>query len=252
VAESALVRYPGEAELKALLAKAQDRLRAQQRTEAVRKLVQEVDELTSTHLFDVALDLIDKGIQSYPGESELDRAKRKALEAKAGFDREQAVAKTAAEARRYIQRRELELAVESCEALLRTYKNESEIETLLDDARQQIRERHERARAIAAVLEDGAAKLAVGDFAGAIQSLEKGRKKYPDEPRFTQQLQQARSEKIAYEREQSVLAALGAVEVLRGGKQWEQALARADPGRVGRGEEASRRGARGCCRAGLS
>ncbi|MFN7939732.1 MAG: protein kinase [Bryobacteraceae bacterium] len=225
VADQAVAKYSGVPELEAARARVEKLLQQQKRTEAVSKLVTEVTELTTTHRFDRAIELIERGMVTYPGDTALHKAKEAAAEARAAHERQEAISAAMAQARAMLERRQGERAAAICDELLRRYPDAEEVAALRAQAREQVRIALEQQRAISAVCEQARALAAEGKFDQAIAALEQASTEFAGQAPLSAVLKEIRDRKTAAERERGIAAAMDACDQHRVTQDWENARA---------------------------
>jgi serine/threonine protein kinase len=86
----ALAFVPGDSEASALLSRARKEMDEQRRATDVSRILAEASSFSAQSLFTRAIDLLNSGLQTYPGEPALLRARDEASQAKSGQDREKA------------------------------------------------------------------------------------------------------------------------------------------------------------------
>ncbi|MBS1827009.1 MAG: protein kinase [Acidobacteria bacterium] len=228
VADQAVSKYGAVPELEVARARVEKLLQQKKRTEAVSKLVTEVTELTSTHRFDRALELIERGMVTYPGDSALHKAREAAAEARAAHERREAIAAAMAQARAMLERRQGERAASICDELLRRYPDAEEVVALRTQAREQVRIALEQQRAIAAACEQARALAAAGKFDEAIAGLEQASKDFAGQAPISAVLKEIRDRKTTTDREHGIAAALDACDQFRVTQEWDKARALLD------------------------
>ena len=117
VLQEGTVRFPNDPDVAQLLSVARSRLREQQDSEAISKVVMEA-ESHRTRQFDRALALLDEGLQQYPGAERLLRCRDAIVASKAGHQRESARREGMDRVRRLYAEGNLSEALQGVEAAL--------------------------------------------------------------------------------------------------------------------------------------
>ncbi|MBL8218869.1 MAG: protein kinase, partial [Bryobacterales bacterium] len=223
VADQAVAKYAGVPELEVARARVEKLLQQQKRSEAVSKLVHEVTELTSTHRFDRALELIERGMMSYPDDSSLRKAKDAAVVARAAIERKEAIAAALAQAKAMLERKQPERAAAICDDLLRRYSDAEAVAAVAAEAREQLRRIEEQRKAIAGVTSEASSLAGAGRFDEAIGVLERAVRQFGEQAALTAPLKEIRDRKVAAERERGLNSAIEECDGLRIQQDWEAA-----------------------------
>jgi eukaryotic-like serine/threonine-protein kinase len=222
VANQAVAKYAAP-ELEVARARVEKQLQQQKRAEAVSKLVNEVTELTATHRFDRALELIERGLQSYPDDSSLRQAKEAAAAARAGHERREAIAAALAQAQAMLERKQPERAAAICDELLRRYPDASDVAALGAQAREQVRVLDEQRKAVAMAADQARQLSAAGRFDEAIALLEQAGRQFGEQAPLPALLKETKDRKQAAERERGLAAAIESCDEFRIRQEWESA-----------------------------
>jgi hypothetical protein len=195
-AEDALGQYPGDPVLQALLRRAREQRRLRQRGESVAKALNQASELLKTQQFGAALKLIEEGLQSFPDDTQLSRARESILAAHSTFERKQILERAAVEVRSLLEREQLEQAVALCQKVLGRFPNEPAFVSFLSQAENNIQQREIRRRDLALIERDAEAHIEGGNADAALQLIEQSRRRFPEAQSLLQLFEQARRMKL--------------------------------------------------------
>ena len=176
----ALVRYPDAATLKEMLARAQEETRALEQARAVAQVAREVDTRLGANDFSTALDVLERALKTWPQEAPLLERKQAALDAKAAWERQQAILEVTRRARRLGNEKQFVEGLALIESALQQYSDAQPLAEL----RQQLEgewEEHERREAIRKGAGEARSLLADGRLEDAIRLLGDLLRTYPGE-----------------------------------------------------------------------
>ena len=204
VLNEGLARYPGEGELEAASRQVREAIRVRERERAIAKLIGESKDFAAAHRFDEARRVLENGLGAFPAEQailrQLDSVKAAARE----WEREQAIARTVAEAGRLAGEKRFDDALD---LLARTAASSP----ALAETRRRIereREDHKRREAVEKGAAEAAALLQSGRSDAAVKLLEELSSRYSGEKSLEPALQRARQavaeRKAAEERRKAV------------------------------------------------
>ncbi len=206
-------RYPAAAELSQLLSRATEELRAQQEREAVEQAALEAQGWAEQKDFARAIEILEKALQSWPGESRLVELLEKTTAGRTAWETNQAVDAVVRECNQLRASNRLAEALEAVQAGLRKYQQKPALVTVEKEVREEW-ERQQRAEAIARNAEDGQRLLDDGRFQQAVQTLEKACEQYRDESQLQTLLSRAKEELREQQRREAV------EEVAREAQKW--------------------------------
>ena len=189
----ACAKYPGEAELDRLLARAQHELEARQRAQAIAKVVAEAQSLVAQKNYDGALQILGRALQTWPGEESLLLLQKTAKADKAAWEREQAIRNLVRAAEQLLRVSKFDEALQKVDQSLEQYPGAP----ALAELRQRIereREQKLRAEAVAAVTARAKSLLKQGQLDEAVSALRDACQRYAGEASLEALLAQAQQE----------------------------------------------------------
>jgi serine/threonine protein kinase len=216
--EAGLRVYPDETNLQRLLERALDLEKAKDRTEAIGRVLREVQELWVSSKIQDALALVDRMLAEHGPETALTELKRR-LES----EREQqlyaeGVREALANGRRLLEEGKPSEAVAALQTSAAAYPGEPEIVALLAAARQAQAEEEERQRTSQALarVEQLADRQ---EWETALQTAEDARGQYPDNPTLTELAARTRASWRERQRQSDLTRRLASVDkALAGGE----------------------------------
>ncbi len=211
--------FPGEPEVTSLLDLAQDRLRGQQREEAISALIREAEGLARASEFDRALALLDQGLLEHPDSERLQRCRTATLASHAAYGRE------IAEREREKRRKEIAALMEQAKAQLALgrpqdaiqllqpfaaqYPDEEQLLQLLSAAAARIREQ-QAARDRERDLAEARSKIQEfhrsGRLEDALQEIQRAEQRWGHDPALAEMKNRIESEWQARQREADLAA----------------------------------------------
>jgi tetratricopeptide (TPR) repeat protein len=201
--DQACGQYPAASDLPPLLNRAKEELRAQQQREAIERETLEAQGWAEQKDFARALGILEKALQTWPGESRLAELVQKTTAARTAWETDQAIDAVVRECNQLRASHQLAEALEVVQAGLRKYQQAPALVTLEKEVREEW-ERQQRAEAIARSAEDGQRLLDSGRFQQAVQSLEKACEQYRDESHLQTLLSRAKEELRAQQQRDAV------------------------------------------------
>jgi tetratricopeptide (TPR) repeat protein len=201
--DQACGRYPAASDLPPLLSRAKEELRAQQQREALEKAALEAQGWAEQKDFARAFEILEKALQSWPGESRLVELLEKTTAARTAWETDQAVDAVVRECNQLRANHRSAEALEAVQAGLRKYQQKPALVALEKEVREEW-ERQQRAEAIARSADDGQRLLDDGRFQQAVQTLEKACEQYRDQSHLQALLSRAKEELRAQQRREAV------------------------------------------------
>jgi eukaryotic-like serine/threonine-protein kinase len=190
-----------------LLAYAQKEVRLEARAKAVEQLAAKAAALSRNKEFDAAMAVVDDALKRYPGENSLIRLLAATMEAKADWERRQAVEATLRECGQLRAEQRFAEAIEKVEATLHEYSAEPALAELLE-ALEKDWAGQRRAEAVRKAADQAHRLLAQNRPGEAASFLQQTAVQYPGEPDLTALLDRAQQEVRAIKRAEA-LAAIG-------------------------------------------
>ena len=135
--DKACGQYPDESHLQTLLSRAKQELQAQQRREAVDQVAREAQKWTAKHDFKRAQDILQKALESWPGDGRLEELLQATTTARVSWQRDQAIQELALECSRLQANHRLAEALELIAAGLKKYEQEPVLLRLEQEVREQ-------------------------------------------------------------------------------------------------------------------
>ncbi len=228
--QQALLKYPGDPVLAALLGRVQEEVRAFERARAVEGISKTVAQGLETREFDKALRAVDQGLETWREEPALLRLRADALAAKQAWDRRQAISQAVARARKLLADEQFVEALTTVAAALADYPGDPALTGLQNDIEQSW-EAYKRRQAILKIASEARVLLSRDRLDEAAATLEQGLRDYPGEPELeklsaqTDEALRARERKLAIERAVQASQSLAAAkEFDRARRTLEQAL----------------------------
>jgi len=204
-----LPEEPGVAEL---LVEIHERTAAQVRQAADQRFEESARALIREKQFERAIEILDEGLRSFPGDSEMERLKETAQSLAASYQRQQAIIESVAEANLRRQAGKYEEALRVVDGALKKFGSEPGLE----QCRRNIlfeREQNENAKALEKVKADYAALLSGDRPREAAALIENAQLRHPNEPELPRMLDLARKAAAALEDRERRRAALAALEL---------------------------------------
>jgi tetratricopeptide (TPR) repeat protein len=159
--QQAMMRYPGDPALGALLKRADDQVRAKERALAIEAVGKDAAQHAAAHEFDKALRTLDRGLENWRDDSSLIRQRAATLEAKRTWERQvelaeiarateraSAIAKRGQEARARADVGDFDGALALLEGGLKNWPDASSLHRLRESALAERERREKRQRAL--------------------------------------------------------------------------------------------------------
>ncbi|HWR53841.1 MAG TPA: protein kinase, partial [Bryobacteraceae bacterium] len=219
----ALEQFPGDKTLLAEAARAEAALREQRRVETMSRAEAQVEAALSEKRFDAALEIIAECRRDWPGEPALASLYEKAAAAKAGHEKQVAIAAALESSEALTARGAFTEALAALDAALRRYPGDPG----LKEARSAVEtawERRRRLDAIGRAIADAGRLRAEGDPRTAADLLRRAASRHGSDPELSAALSDAEEEVAAQERAEAVSAAVSEAAALRGRKQFDRAI----------------------------
>ena len=195
--------YPEDEELVNLLAYGQEKLRGQQRAQAVQAMVGEANERSQAGDFEHAIQLVRRGLGSYPGEPELVGALESLMAAHARQKRREGVDAALRQAQQLRAQRQFWEALEALAEARAAYGEEEALAGLRQQLEQEW-EQQKRAEALQAAVDRGRTLLQEGRFEEAVEELAKSVAVYPEVPQLASLTAEARQKLQAHRQARAV------------------------------------------------
>jgi serine/threonine protein kinase len=223
VLQQANVQFPDDPNVTELLNVAEGRLREQQRSNAISKMVSEAESLARAYQFERAIELVDEGLKQYTGEQRLERYREALITARLAHQRERARQQVLEEAQRLRSAGRLPEALEAINAAL----TETGGDAILLDLKRQIDAdwaAQLRTEELQGLLTQAQALLDNGQYETAEQLMLEAAKRYPDEEKIAG-LREAAANRLREQRRGKAIAeALRYAEDERTAKRFDNAL----------------------------
>ena len=186
IAEPLQAEAPGNPEVRALLDKLRTRKQQEDTERAIVSVVSEVDALAGAGSYDAAIEVVRKGMRSYPGEERLTRKLADCTTARTAQTRERA----RREAMDLRAAGRLEEASKKVEAALVELGFDTNLSSLQEQIRAESAER-QRGEELERALSRAAGCAASGQLQLAVQILQKAQAEFPGEARVADELSKA-------------------------------------------------------------
>jgi serine/threonine protein kinase len=243
VLQQANVQFPDDPNVTELLNVAEGRLRDQQRSNAVSKVVTEAESFARAYQFERALELLDEGLKQYPGEQRVQRCREAVTAARATHERELLRQQALEEAQRLRSAGKLPEALEAINSALKKTGADA---GLLDLKLQIEADRAERLRTeeLQGVIAKAENLLGAGQNQAAEQLLLDATQRYPKEEKIAGLKDVAASRLREQQRAKAIAEALLYAEDERVAKRFDNALRLLDTAIEQQGPEDALRRAR--------
>jgi len=180
VLASAAAKHPDSGEIDRLLQEARHKLQEQRRTDDIERIIGNATELTRTHSFDQALNLVQSALTVHPDAVKLQRAHDQARAAKQEHDLQQATRQI----REALGSEDIDEALRLANSAITRFPNHPDLEELQTRAREEKQKRN-REKAIAQAVQTGRRLSASGTPAEASAFVEDALRNFPGEPALT-------------------------------------------------------------------
>jgi serine/threonine protein kinase len=168
--QQALIDFPGESSLDALMKRAEAGLAEQVRQSRIKAIHKEVASRAANGQLSSALDAARNGLHEFPGEASLAALQERIQSEHDEKERRQAIAACVLRVQGLIEKREYAEAIKTGQAALLEFSGETSISSLIDSAERRLAE--EKIAKKVSVAQEEARKLAsAGDFPAALTIL---------------------------------------------------------------------------------
>ena len=195
----ALALYPGEPSLLKALAETLQAIEVVKKETAIAALSRETRLFLGTQDFPTALAVVERGLKAYGGETRLADLRETVLAAQADWQRQHALQQAVDSAKELIAQRAPEKASRVLEQVLHRYPGDPLLLDTLVAARDAV-ELKKREEFIEKICCEAIRQLDRGEFDAALQQLERGLKKNPEDRRLVELRTAALSARTAAQR----------------------------------------------------
>ncbi len=245
IGRMALLEFPGETSIKALLDTAERLFAEEELARGISVAQEKARTLASASDYPAALTVLRNSIRELGPVPALQELARSIEDLRVEHDKQKAIQSTEARAGKLLKSREYSQAVTLLEGSLAEYPGEAVIESLLAQVRELLAA-EERSRNIEAIIIEARRLFDKGDFKAALTIARSGSKTYPNESRLEALAEELKAAMAKMEAERAIRAALESAASLEAHGQFsnavqllEQALLKA-PGRSELLEELAR------------
>jgi serine/threonine protein kinase len=215
-------QYPDESEIAALLDRAVQEVRAQERAKAVNEISREAGVHAKAHDFDRALATIDRGLKAWLNDDELLRLREELEKEKAVWDKQRAIREALERARQFAVRKQFGDAQRVIAAALEKYPGEQDLtESQSRTAREA--EQHERKERAQAVASEIRLLLSRERLDEALEVLKEAEHNFPGEADLQSVAQQAANTLAARQRAEAIERTIRQSDELAAGQQFDGA-----------------------------
>jgi Flp pilus assembly protein TadD len=208
VLRRAAVKDPDDWQLRELLADGEQQLQVRRRKQAVEAALSESAASAGRQDFSCALKILEKALDSWPGERGLLDRLEETMESRAQWERHKAVAEIVRRCEQLLGESRHREALGAIAAGLVTYENEPTLTKLQEQAREQL-EVQERAEAVLRLAQAGEQLMEQGRVYEAVELLERAVAQYAEDEQLDRLLEKAQQ---AFQIEQRVRAVDAAAE----------------------------------------
>jgi tetratricopeptide (TPR) repeat protein len=201
--ESALNEYPGEAQIAQPIQAARKALAAKRQAESIQALCGEAQLQCEKRDFARALKIIDQGEKDYGSDRVLSETRKKIFDAKAGWERAEAVRQVVAEAQNLVAQRDFHKAISLLESSLKRHPGEAPLTQALVSARNAL-EANRRDDAIESLCGQAQTLIDNRDFVRALKNVDQGERDYGSDTRLSAMRDRALRSKADWERADTV------------------------------------------------
>lgn len=213
--------FPEQAQFARMLVQAREKLAAYERRIAVDQAAREAEALSAQHDFEGAAQILAKALQSWPLDSRLSKLLQKTVDARAAWDREQAIAEISLGAEKLAAESQFAEALSRLQTGLQKYPNEPAlIDTVKKVQARKVKAERARAAAIVSTLDQCRRLINDDQLEPAIISIEKAVAQFPGEQQFTGLLAQAKEKLAEKERQERELRAAAIRQQVDSAKQF--------------------------------
>lgn len=188
--------FPDDREVASLYQYGQRELETQQRAQAVEKCASEADALAANKDFAAALQMLEDGLQKYPGERSLLRLRSSLRSAKTDWEREQAVLATLEQCAMLEAQKQFPEAIQTAEAALAAYPGETALRELVPRL-EAAREQYLRSETIRQTSAAADREFEQGRPEQALPAIQQALAQYPGDAELMELLERAQRERAA-------------------------------------------------------
>ena len=214
--DSALARFPEDAELKALSAKAKQSVESRRREEAIAALAENAIAVAKAREFDRALGLLKRGLSEWPGNQRLLDVQRMLRTEQAAWQQDQSRRQILQEIHQLSRKERFGEARQKADEALATFSADPDLLRLRKDCR--LRE----------VLAEAAAAAAQGRPRDALQIVEQSSSEFASAPEWEALKKRLKEEVAAVERKDEVRKTVDEARALADNSDFKAALALLD------------------------
>ncbi len=214
--ERALARFPGDAALQSLSARAHGELDRRAREEAITAVVEEAQAVSGAREFDRALTMLERGLTNWPGEQRLLDLQASIRSARDAWKREQARRQALQEVNQLVRKERFGEARIKAEKALKDFGDDADLLRLSRECRMRL------------TLAEAAGLSAQERPKEGLRVLEQGAAEFGSEPEWRALTERLRSEAAAVERSAEVQRTTKEALTLAGRQDFEAALTRID------------------------
>ncbi|HXE74719.1 MAG TPA: protein kinase [Candidatus Xenobia bacterium] len=225
--ESLKKEFAGETELEQLLQTAREGFEEQKREQLVNAKTDQARDLIDQQQYEMAIALLEEVLKAYPKETAAARLLATAREGLEEQKRQQLVTAKVDQARKQINRRQYEEAIQVLEALLKDFPDETAAKKLLQTAREGFEEQ-KREQAVAARMAEARKLREQQQYAESLAVLDDLLKTYPDETAAVTLRRLVEQEKKEQERQKKLEQELAGLRELLAKQDYARAVSQAE------------------------
>ena len=220
----ALVQYPGEAILAELLERSESEMRAQERARAIEALVQDASARAAAQDFSLALSILDRGLERWPGEAALLSLRKQIADSEVAWKRKKEIAAAVQRASKLSSSSKFAEALEVIAQAKRKFPGETELEQL--ERRTEAEwEQHKRREAVRGIASEARLLLSRGRLDEAQDALNEALVRYAGEGDLEALLGQVREAIRTRERARAIEKLIGESAAFVASHQFDKARA---------------------------
>jgi eukaryotic-like serine/threonine-protein kinase len=189
--------YPGESEWEPLMARARRDVAARKRGEEIARVEREAGALATRKQFAEALEMLARGLETFPGESALLKLRETVEADRAGWEREQAIQRAVRNIEEFARQGNFEKALQAAGAALRDYGDAPPLVQLSKRVQGEW-------QACQRALAEARAMLEDGRFEDAVAALDPLAARFPADTEAAGMLGRAREQLLSQRRREAV------------------------------------------------
>src|SRR5262249_21745763 len=220
--ESAL-RELSDERLQSALTHARQALAIKERAAQIDRLEREIARHLEKQEFDQALQTLDRAAETLAGEPALERLREAAIAARAAWEKGEVIAAAGNAARSLVVERRFDEAIATVRECLERFPDASKLQRLETSLREQ-RERHERAEAIRAALEEAQALETGDNLTGAMDVLRRAAARFTGEGTIGQAMARVEESLRQRERERALANLIRQAREIAANSEFQRAL----------------------------